>query len=704
MGLVLVGPIHDEKGTRKKAILKYLEKHYGSKTLPKRASSRLPRTFDAPLAKSELPPFKVVPFDVKTPTLNISFRVPDLMDVDTPALDLMAGILGMGELSRLYQRLFYQTSIATDASGGLYTPRDPGMLYFQAEVASMDKIQPAFEEIFKELRRLRDEGPSAEELSRVIVNAESEKLYATQTADGMAGRLGFMRFILDDLDYDQKYIDELRAIDSARIREVAASYLDVRRMSGVILVPKESAKFDPSEISQMAKSILGGGSTEVAVKARARKKSVDSSASPVEFFQLESGMKVAYFERPQSHVFSAHASALGGLRMELAAPLDSAGSDWGSSHLMALTWTKGAAGVGGDQALDARAIATIVEGSASGMDGFSGRNSVGLQMTGLSRDWGKLSALFSQVLANPTFPREELEHSKRVVEDSIRSVEDHTSQLCSKLFLETLFEQHPYGRLTYGSLESLPKIGTEKLQAFHQNWMRPDRMSVSVSGPIKRVTLETWLKDLDARVRESAGRAAARQLPVALSDESPLKAPRWTERTLGREQTHILVGGLGTKIYSDDRHALRLLQTLLGGQSGRLFIELREKKSLAYTVAPVSFEGLERGYVGTYIACAPGKREEAVSGIRLVLEKLAAKGPTSAEMSRAKEFYLGRRAMDMQSDSSIASHYGLETLYGVPHIEEKKLVKVIESITARDIQKVCRQYLVEPFMVTSIVG
>jgi len=390
--------------------------------------------------------------------------------------------------------------------------------------------------------------------------------------------------------------------------------------------------------------------------------------------------------------------------MELTAPVDSAQNDWGSSHLMALTWTKGVAAMGGAKGLNAREIAGLVEGSAAGMDGFSGRNSVGLQMTGLSRDWGKLSSLFSQVLASPTFPQDEVEHARRIVEDSIRSIEDHTSQLCSKLFLETLYENHPYGRLTYGSLESVATIGSEKLQAFHRQWIRPERMTVAVSGPIKRAALESWLRELEGRVRDVAQSTRGESLPQSLSDEGVLKGPRWVEKNLGREQTHILVGGLGTRIFSEDRHAVRLLQTLLGGQSGRLFIELREKKSLAYTVAPVSFEGLERGYIGTYIACSPGKRQEAIDGIRKVLETLAAKGPTPAEMNRAKEFFLGRRAMDMQSDSAIAAHYGLETLYGVPHMSEKQLVKKIESISANEIRKVCKQYLVDPHMVTSVVG
>jgi predicted Zn-dependent peptidase len=93
-----------------------------------------------------------------------------------------------------------------------------------------------------------------------------------------------------------------------------------------------------------------------------------------------------------------------------------------------------------------------------------------------------------------------------------------------------------------------------------------------------------------------------------------------------------------------------------------------------------------------------------VDGIKQVLETLAAKGPTAAEMSRAKEFFLGRRAMDLQSDTSIAAHFGLESLYDIPHASEAELIRKIHSISAKELQRVCRQYLVEPYQVTSVVG
>ncbi len=693
MGLILVGPLTE---ARQKSIVRLLEKNFGKAVHPKKAAPVGKRPLEPELRKA--PVLEVKRFDVKTPTLAISFRVPELKHDDVPAIDLMSGILGMGELSRLYQRLFYKDALATEASGGLYVPYDPGMLYFQAELAKHEQILPAARALFEELQKLRDEGPTSEELGRVLVNSESERLYATQTADGLAGRIGFLQFIMGNLDFDEDYLRQIRDVDARKIQEVAARYLDPARMSATLLLPKDAPEFDLSQVTVLARQILGPGAALEPPKARrARVPAGRRESEAPEFFKLSSGIQVIYRERPQSHVMSLQACALGGLRLELAQPVESPAKDWGSSHLMALTWNKGTG------TRDAREIARIVEGSAAGMDGFAGRNTVGLSMTGLARDWSKLSDLFSETLVDPRFPEAEVEHSRRVAEDSIRGVEDHSSQLCSKLFLGSLYERHPYGHLTLGSMESISAIHAEKLRKFHRDWIRPDRLVLSAVGNIKRPDLDRWLESLESRFGSQAG-TGRRELPSRLDEEPVLKAPRWVERKLGREQTHIIVGGLGTRILDKDRGALQVLNTLLGGQSGRLFIELREKKSLAYTVAPLHFDGIERGYVGTYIACAPQKREEAISGIRAVLERLAAKGPTAREMERAKEFHLGRRAMDLQSDSSLASHYGLEAVYGIPYEDTAAVIRRISAIRAKDVQDVCRRYLVEPAMVTSVVG
>lgn len=345
----------------------------------------------------------------------------------------------------------------------------------------------------------------------------------------------------------------------------------------------------------------------------------------------------------------------------------------------------------------------MIEGKAAGMEGFSGRNAAGFQLTGLVRDWPFLSDLFTDVFSGPEFPESEVEHTRRVVEDDLKSLEDHSSRLCSQLFMETLFEHHPYGRLPLGTLESIKKISTQDLKAQHAQWFKPERVVIGVSGSVPEKVLLEWSENLDRTLMSRLGGASSKK-EETIHVEPHLKAPRWIHKNLGREQLHIIVGGLGISLHSEDRFALRLMQNVLGGQSGRLFIELREKKSLGYTVSPISMEGMERGYVGTYIACAPDKKDEALSGIKLVLETLAKKGPSPKEVARAKEYYLGQRAMELQSDSSLAAHFGVQELFNLRTMSEEAYVKRIQSITAKDIQAVCRKYLVEQFMVTAVVG
>jgi zinc protease len=699
MGLILVGP-YDEK--RKKSLLRTVENLFGKKKIKKAAPLHAPRKKEAEIRKHAK--FARVPFDVTTPTLAFSFRAPDLKHPDLPALDLLAGILGMGEMCRLYQALFYGKSLVTDVGGGLYVPRDPGMIYFNADVTSIEKVPEVFSAMLDELNRLQTDAPTEEEISRIVTTTESERYYSLQTADGIASRLGFLRFQLGDLAYDEEYLTALKRVDAAKIQEVARKYFDLQRMSFTIMVPKKDKDLDLKPLFEIANAKLGASSAlpeaKAGKKSAARAKRIDPMEALPERIELPSGVTVHYRERPNSHVMCIQAAVPGGLRLEVVDPVKSAELDLGSSNLLSNIWTKGTA------KRSANEITSLIEGMAASLDGFSGRNTIGLSTTGLARDWNTLSGLFLEALLEPAFPKEELDLSKKVVEDSIRSIEDHSSALCSKLFHETLFEKHPYGRYASGTLESVASIDPDRLRAFHRKWLRPDRLSLAIVGNIPRAKMEAWLGEFDAKMSEFASKAgpAGKFGLQSLGDEPDLKGPRWVERSLDREQVHIITGGLGLRFGDEERYAMRILSNVLGGQSGRLFIELREKKSMAYSVAPITMEGVERGYVGTYIACSPSKKDEAIAEIRKVLEELAKKGPTEAEMRRAKEYYLGRRAMDLQGDSSLAGYYCMESVYRLPIRTENAILKKIEAVTAKQVREVCRKYFVEPSMVSAIVG
>jgi len=699
MGIILVGPF-DEK--RKKSLMKTVESLFGSKVLKKKAAVHSVRVKESETRSKAL--FEKMPFDVTTPTLAFSFRVPDLKHEDMPALDLLGGVLGMGEMCRLYQALFYGKSIVNDVGGGLYVPRDPGMIYFNADVETVEKLPEVFTAMLDELVKIQTVGPTDEEISRIVTNTESERYYAQQSADGIASRIGFLRFQMDDLEHDDKYLADLKRVDAAKVMEVATKYFDLSRMAFTVMVPEKDKSFDLKPMFEIASAKLGKPAPLSVSKSaknsagilKAKNKANDPMTVVPELITLPSGVRVLYRERPTSYVMSIQAAVLGGLRLEVADPVKSSDLDLGTSNLLSSVWAKGTAG------RSASEITTIIEGSAANLDGFSGRNTIGLASTGLARDWKKLSGLFSEVLLTPSFPKEELDLSRKVVEDSIRSIEDHSSALCSKLFHETLFSHHPYGKYASGTLESVASIDSDRLKAFHRKWLRPERLVISVVGNVKRGDLDRWLADLDENLAKLRG-SPSKGLE-SIGDEPALNGPRWVDRSLGREQVHIITGGLGLRFADPDRYAMRLATNVLGGQSGRLFIELREKRSMAYSVAPISMEGIERGYIGTYIGCSPAKKDEAIAGIKKVLEDLAAKGPTEAEMRRAKEYYLGRRAMDLQGDGSLSGYYALETVYDLPIRTETEIMKSIEAVTAKQVKEFVRKYFVENNAVTAVVG
>lgn len=698
MGLILVGPIADGTGARVKKLMALMEKFFGSKVFAKKESPRFERKFDA-LDRNEITVAKRL-FEVQLPSVNFSFRVPELGHPDLAPLDLLAGALAMGESSRLYQSLFNEKSLVTEVSGGLYVPRDPGMFYFNIDVDSAAKLEPALAETFRLIQESTRKEPTREELERVLAHAESDKLYSLQTADGIAGRIGFLKFIVNDLGYDERYLSELRAVTPEQIRAAASRAIDLGRLAGAFLVPKAmESEIDTTMLERVARQAVPAKVVPVSKPASKQGGKSAAPSVPYEQWTTESGLKVIHRYRPQSHVVSVQVASLGGLRLELGSPLFDRDEDWGVSQCLSMTWTKGT------PSRNSRQIAATIEGKAASLDGFSGRNTVGLQLTCLARDFGQLSSVFEDVLVNASFPEEEVQHSRRVMEDTLKTMEDHSGQLCSKFFLETLFTSHPYGALSTGSVRSIPTLTQKKLRTYLEQWVRPEKSVLSIVGRVPRETVEAWVAQLDRtwRAQRSAAPVASSVTSI-IAPESVLPGPRWVEKRLGREQVHLLRGGLGSTITADDRHAIRLLHTILGGQSGRLFIELREKQSLAYTVAPMGFEGVEPGYQGVYIACSPDKEKKALEGIEVVLKKLADKGPTASEMERAREYYLGRRVMDMQSDASLTGYYGLELVYGLTPPTEKQVIERLKAIKPRDIQKVCAKYFVDPHLVTCAVG
>jgi zinc protease len=172
--------------------------------------------------------------------LGLAWPAPRLDHADTPAVDLLASILGGQRSSRLVQSLREQRGLAVSVDARLTSLAAAGAVFVTAQV-DPGSLSAAEEQILAEIRRIRDSGVTAAELRRAITTAEAAHEFQTETPQGRAivlGRAETIWTIADEL----AYVSRLRSISAEQVHAVARRYLDPERYTRLALVPPRSAR------------------------------------------------------------------------------------------------------------------------------------------------------------------------------------------------------------------------------------------------------------------------------------------------------------------------------------------------------------------------------------------------------------------------------------------------------------------------------
>jgi zinc protease len=128
---------------------------------------------------------------------------------------------------------------------------------------------------------------------------------------------------------------------------------------------------------------------------------------------------------------------------------------------------------------------------------------------------------------------------------------------------------------------------------------------------------------------------------------------------------------------------------------GRLFVELRDQKSLAYAVGSIDAYPLDPGYIVLYIGTAPEKEKIAISEFQRVISEIQAKGVTEEEVERAKRYILGVTEIGLQSTWNRTGVYASgERIFGSYKRYEEDL-QGISRVTPSMVQEVTKKYLRE---------
>jgi predicted Zn-dependent peptidase len=170
------------------------------------------------------------------------------------------------------------------------------------------------------------------------------------------------------------------------------------------------------------------------------------------------------------------------------------------------------------------------------------------------------------------------------------------------------------------------------------------------------------------------------------------------------EQTQILLAVRGVSSNDPDRHAVDLMSAILGeGMSSRLFMELREKRSLCYDVHTYATHYLDAGSFSVYAGVDPANAAPATEAILNELARVRDDVP-EFELHKAKEITKGHILLRMEDTRSVAGWTGAQELL---HHEVKSVDEVtaeIEAVTSNDVKRVAAQLIQSDRLALSIVG
>ena len=663
---------------------KKVEKFFGpfkSYKLEKRKRPREPQ--------QKMPRFEVTKTSFKKTQGYLAWKIPSIKSHDAPALDMLSMILGTGDSSRLAKRLRLDNLFAQSVGSLSYTPMDEGVFAFSM-TGDAETLPKAMKESLLVALEIMKDPPSGEEMKKALAILSSEDIYALETVDGLSRKVGSDEFYMKDPTYFNKYLKELYSLKPQTISKIARKYLKPETLNAVFLAEAhtEKAQAELQEIQKWYKAHFKKAIQKPLKPVRFSAKPVKISASrskepKTAVMKRPSGLTLVLRHQNDTPTFSLRTAVLGGLRAEKA-------SEAGAVELMSRAWTTGS------QNFSEEKINQVVESNSAGLTAFEGRNTLGLTLDGLSPSQGELFPIYFDLLMNPTWDSAKLDREKQVQLQQLKNKLDNPAQVCFQQFHKSLFGQHPYSRDVLGTEATLKGITSDTMRFYEKSLLQLENMVITAVGDFDQKQLEKWVQRIEQSL--SRGTRFGAQIKLASLDQS-----RQEHLKLQKEQVHIVLGYPGLTIDSDDRYALDVIQSVLSGQGGRLFYELRDKNSLAYTVSPIRMEGIEPGYFGCYIGCSPEKKDKAIAMMRSELQKLTEQLITRDELERAQNYLIGQQAIHLQKKSTICQSILLDVMYGLPANHTFEVIEEYKKVTAAQVRDLARRLFSGP-EVLSLVG
>ncbi len=296
--------------------------------------------------------------------------------------------------------------------------------------------------------------------------------------------------------------------------------------------------------------------------------------------------------------------------------------------------------------------------------------------------------ILSDMLFHSTFDPKEMEREKGPIVEELRMYRDNPMMNIENIFEDLMYAGCPLGRDIGGTPETVMSFKRDEVLAFRDKFYTASNMTIVVAGKIDGRTKEKIVEYFGEE--KNSGKPSSVFKPAIFGSRE--KSKRLAIQKKQTDQVQLMLGWPGFHYTSKENPSVAIMSAILGGSmSSRLFIQIRERRGLAYHIKSDDEHFRDTGHVFIRAGLEAKNINKAIHVIGQEVEKLITKGVTARELADAKTHIHGSLILSLEDSSTQASWYGKEALFDTRIRTPEERLAEINAVTQDDVQAAAKR-------------
>lgn len=346
-------------------------------------------------------------------------------------------------------------------------------------------------------------------------------------------------------------------------------------------------------------------------------------------------------------------------------------SENGISHFLEHMFFKGT------KKYTAKDIAVEIDTVGGDLNAFTSRENTAFYVKVLDEYLDRGINLLSEIFVHSTFPEDELEKEKKIIKEEIKMVEDTPDDYVHDLFTQTIWGREGLGQPVLGTRDTIASFTRDDIVSHIRRYYGTRDIVIACAGNFDQDQVMKMLNSRFGGLRQGAATKTG-DIPVF----------RFSRKVVVKDlsEAHVCIGVPGLSQVDEDRYALFILNTILGGSvSSRLFQEVRENRGLAYSVYSFTAMYYDTGLWGVYAGVSRKRVREVCE---LIVKEMLELGSTLTddELDKAKRHLKGNMILALESTNSRMNNIARQEMYYGRYISPDEIIKSVDRVRLAEIQ------------------